>query len=290
MTATIQNEKVIVSISDKGAELQSVRLKEDNIEYLWQGDSTYWGRRAPILFPIVGRLVDNTYYVDGKPYSLTQHGFARDLTFSVKEQSETKITYIVTSNEETLKKYPYEFELLVSYELDGQSVHVTYEINNPTSKEMFFSIGAHPGFNFPLLDGESFTDYHLSFNGSERLETSVLEGPYLSNKKQLIAENTTELPLTYDLFKNDALIFEHMNTNEISIRSHKHNKFVKVEFDGFPFVGVWTPGDNAPFLCIEPWYGIADEVNPAKDFKDKKGIQSLQANETFTCRYSITIG
>ena len=135
---------------------------------------------------------------------------------------------------------------------------------------MFFSIGAHPGFNFPLLDGESFTDYHLSFNGSERLETSVLEGPYLSNKKQLIAENTTELPLTYDLFKNDALIFEHMNTNEISIRSHKHNKFVKVEFDGFPFVGVWTPGDNAPFLCIEPWYGIADEVNPAKDFKDKR--------------------
>ncbi len=155
---------------------------------------------------------------------------------------------------------------------------------------MFFSIGAHPGFNFPLLDGESFTDYHLSFNGLERLETSVLEGPYLSNKKQLIAENTTELPLTYDLFKNDALIFEHMNTNEISIRSHKHNKFVKVEFDGFPFVGVWTPGNNAPFLCIEPWYGIADEVNPAKDFKDKKGIQSLQANETFTCRYSITIG
>ncbi len=106
MTATIQNEKVIVSISDKGAELQSVRLKEDNTEYLWQGDSTYWGRRAPILFPIVGRLVDNTYYVDGKPYSLTQHGFARDLTFSVKEQSETKITYIVTSNEETLKKIP----------------------------------------------------------------------------------------------------------------------------------------------------------------------------------------
>ena len=98
------------------------------------------------------------------------------------------------------------------------------------------------------------------------------------------------MPLTYDLFKNDALIFEHMNTNEISIRSHKHNKFVKVEFDGFPFVGVWTPGDNAPFLCIEPWYGIADEVNPAKDFKDKKGIQSLQANETFICRYSITIG
>ena len=98
------------------------------------------------------------------------------------------------------------------------------------------------------------------------------------------------MPLTYDLFKNDALIFENMNTDEISIRSHKHNKFVKVEFDGFPFVGVWTSGDNAPFLCIEPWYGIADEVNPAKDFKDKKGIQSLQANETFTCRYSITIG
>ncbi|MED0985586.1 aldose 1-epimerase family protein [Bacillus paramycoides] len=290
MTVTIQNEKVIVSISDKGAELQSVRLKEDNTEYLWQGDSTYWGRRAPILFPIVGRLVENTYYVDGKPYSLTQHGFARDLMFSVQEQSETKITYSVTSNEETLKNYPYEFELLVSYEVDEQNIHVTYEVNNPASKEMFFSIGAHPGFNCPLLAGESFADYHLSFNGSERLETSILEGPFLSNEKELIAENTKELPLTYDLFKNDALIFENMNTNEISIRSHKHNKFVKVAFDGFLFVGVWTPGDNAPFLCIEPWYGIADEIKQAKDFKEKKGIQSLQANETFTCRYSITIG
>ncbi|CAI8728718.1 LACX protein [Bacillus pseudomycoides] len=290
MTATIQNEKVIVSISEKGAELQSVRLKEDNTEYMWQGNPNYWGRRAPILFPIVGRLVDNIYYVDGKPYSLTQHGFARDLTFSVKEQSETKITYAVTSNQETLQKYPYEFELRVSYELDEQNIHVTYEVINPTSKEMFFSIGAHPGFNCPLIEGESFTDYHLSFNGPEHLETNVLKGPFLSKEKQLMVENKTELPLTYDLFKNDALIFENMNTNEISIRSHKHNKFVKVAFEGFPFVGVWTLGNDAPFLCIEPWYGIADEVEPAKDFKEKKGVQSLQANETFTCRYSITIG
>ncbi|EEM17832.1 MULTISPECIES: aldose 1-epimerase family protein [Bacillus] len=290
MTATIQNEKVIVSISEKGAELQSVRLKEDNTEYMWQGNPNYWGRRAPILFPIVGRLVDNIYYVDGKPYSLTQHGFARDLTFSVKEQSETKITYAVTSNQETLQKYPYEFELRVSYELDEQNIHVTYEVINPTSKEMFFSIGAHPGFNCPLIEDESFTDYHLSFNGPEHLETNVLKGPFLSKEKQLMVENKTELPLTYDLFKNDALIFENMNTNEISIRSHKHNKFVKVAFEGFPLVGVWTLENDAPFLCIEPWYGIADEVEPAKDFKEKKGVQSLQANETFTCRYSITIG
>ncbi|CAI8703870.1 MULTISPECIES: aldose 1-epimerase family protein [Bacillus] len=290
MTATIQNEKVIVSISEKGAELQSVRLKEDNTEYMWQGDPNYWGRRAPILFPIVGRLVSDTYYVDGKPYSLTQHGFARDLTFSVTEQSETKITYAATSNQETLQKYPYEFELRVSYELDEQNIHITYEVINPTSKEMFFSIGAHPGFNCPLVEGESFTDYHLSFNGPEYLETSVLEGPFLSQEKQLMVENKAELPLTYDLFKNDALIFENMNTNEISIRSHKHNKFVKVAFESFPFVGVWTPGNDAPFLCIEPWYGIADEVEAAKDFKEKKGVQSLQANETFTCRYSITIG
>ncbi|MDM5187913.1 aldose 1-epimerase family protein [Bacillus sp. DX4.1] len=290
MTATIQNDKVIVSISEKGAELQSVRLKEDNTEYMWQGDPKHWGRRAPILFPIVGRLVDNTYYVDGKPYSLTQHGFARDLTFSVKEQSETKITYAVTSNEETLQKYPFTFELLVSYEINEQDVHVTYEVINSSSTEMYFSIGAHPGFNCPLLEGEAFTDYHLSFSSLERLETSVLEGPFLSKEKQLIAESTTELPLTYDLFKNDALIFENMNKNEIFIRSHKHDKFVKVAFEGFPFVGVWTPGNDAPFLCIEPWYGIADELEPAKDFKKKKGVQSLQANKTFTCRYSITIG
>ncbi|PHA03540.1 LACX protein [Bacillus pseudomycoides] len=290
MTATIQNEKVIISISEKGAEMQSIRLKEDDTEYMWQGDSKYWGRRAPILFPIVGRLVDNTYFVDEKPYSLTQHGFARDLTFTIKEQSESKITYVVTSNKETLQNYPFAFELLVSYELHETSVYVTYEVINLNTKDMYFSIGGHPGFNCPLLPNESFTDYYLSFSAPEHLETSVLEGPFLSKNKLIVAEKTTELPLTYDLFKNDALIFENMNKNEIAIRSHKHNKFIKVAFEKFPFVGVWTPGNDAPFLCIEPWYGIADEVEPAKDFKEKKGIQMLKANETFTCYYSITIG
>ncbi|MGF9966619.1 aldose 1-epimerase family protein [Bacillus rhizoplanae] len=290
MITSIQNEKMIVSISEKGAELRSIRLKEDHTEYMWQGDSKYWGRRAPILFPIVGRLVDNTYYVDGKSYSLTQHGFARDLTFTIKEQSESKITYVVTSNEETLQNYPFAFELLISYELNETSVYVTYEVINPNTKEMYFSIGGHPGFNCPLLPNESFTDYYLSFSTPEHLETSVLEGPFLSKNKLLVVERTTELPLTYDLFKNDALIFENMNKNEIAIRSHKHNKFIKVSFEGFPFVGVWTPGNGAPFLCIEPWYGIADEIEPVKDFKEKKGIQILKANEAFTCCYSITIG
>lgn len=290
MIATIENEKMIVSISAKGAELQSVRLKEDNIEYMWQGDAKYWERRAPVLFPTVGRLVNDTYFVSGKPYSLTQHGFARDLTFAVLEQSETNITYSVTSNEDTLQKYPFAFQLLISYTLEETSLHVTYEVRNKNEDNMYFSIGGHPGFNCPLREGESFTDYYLSFSEKETLETSVLEGPFLSDKRLVIAEDATELPLTYDLFKNDALIFEHMKEQEIAIRSRNHNKFVKVSFKGFPFVGVWTPGEDAPFLCIEPWYGIADEVNPAKDIKEKKGIQKLQANETFTCRYSITIG
>ncbi|ENQ3080360.1 aldose 1-epimerase family protein [Bacillus cereus] len=290
MTAIIQNEKMIVSISERGAELQSVRLKEDHTEYIWQGDAKYWGRRAPILFPIVGRLVDNTYYVDGKPYSLTQHGFARDLTFTIKEQTESKITYTITSNEETLQNYPFAFELLVSYELNGTSISVTYEVFNSNSEEMYFSIGGHPGFNCPLLPNESFTDYYLSFSTPERLESSVLEGPFLSKHKLVVAEEATELPLACDLFQNDALIFENMRKNEITIRSHNHKKFVKVSFEGFPFVGVWTLENNAPFLCIEPWYGIADELDPAKDFKEKKGIQMLKANETFICRYSITIG
>ena len=290
MAATIQNEKMIVSISEKGAELQSIRLKDDSTEYLWQGDTKYWGRRAPILFPIVGRLVENTYYVDDKPYSLTQHGFARDLTFTIKEQDESKITYAITSNEETLQNYPFAFELLVSYELNETSIYVTYEVFNSNSEEMYFSIGGHPGFNCPLLPNESFTDYYLSFGTPERLEASVLEGPFLSKQKLVVAEEATELPLTYDLFQNDALIVENMRKNEMTIRAHNHNKFVQVSFEGFPFVGVWTQGKDAPFLCIEPWYGIADELEPAKDFKEKKGIQMLKANEPFTCCYSITIG
>lgn len=290
MIATIENEKVIVSISAKGAELQSIRLKEDNTEYLWQGDAKYWGRRAPVLFPTVGRLVNDTYFVDGKSYSLTQHGFARDLTFAILEQTETNITYSVTSNEETIQKYPFEFQLLISYTLEETSLRVTYEVRNKNKNNMYFSIGGHPGFNCPLREGETFTDYYLSFSEQETLETSILEGPFLSDKKVVIAEETTELPLTYDLFKNDALIFEHMKKQEMTIRSHNHNKFVKFSFEGFPFVGVWTPGEGAPFLCIEPWYGIADEVNPAKDITEKKGIQKLQANEAFTCHYDITIG
>ncbi|MBO9128181.1 aldose 1-epimerase family protein [Bacillus sp. 165] len=290
MTATIQNDVLTITIEEAGAELTSIQLNADKTEYLWQAEPSFWQRHAPILFPIVGRLVDNTYYVKGMPYELPQHGFARDMTFDIAQQSDTFITYKLTSNEATLQKYPFQFELYVTYTLENNSLHVQYEVKNRTDGDMYFSIGAHPGFRCPLLANEQYTDYYLEFSSPERLETYVLQGPYIREEKLVLAERAGSLPLSQQLFKNDAIILENMNHNEITIRSHKNEKFIRVSFDGFPYVGIWSESNGAPFVCIEPWYGIADEVGEAKELHRKKGIQVLGKDENFTCQYTITIG
>ncbi|EKF1560540.1 aldose 1-epimerase family protein [Listeria monocytogenes] len=287
----LENEVLLVEMKTAGAELTRIFHKDTGLEYLWNADSKFWGRHSPVLFPTVGRLVDDTYLVDGKQYHLGQHGFARDRDFQVIEQTENTVRFELDADEDSLAIYPYKFKLSIIYTIEKNTVAVSYEVENTDNKRIYFSIGAHPAFHLPLTDGTTFEDYYLDFGTEENLETLCLEGPYRSGEiKKIIDEPARYLPLSYDLFKNDALIFEALKQKEMTIKSDKTPHFVKVSFPEFPFVGVWTAKPGTPFLCIEPWYGIADGVGESVELRDKAGIEHLEPEAVFASEYEITVG
>ncbi|EAG4431751.1 aldose 1-epimerase family protein [Listeria monocytogenes] len=287
----LENEVLLVEMKTAGAELTRIFHKDTGLEYLWNADSKFWGRHSPVLFPTVGRLVEDTYLVDGKPYHLGQHGFARDRDFQVVEQTEKSVRFELDADEDSLAVYPYKFKLSIIYTIEKNTVAVSYEVENTDNKRIYFSIGAHPAFNLPLTDGTTFEDYYLDFGTEENLETLCLEGPYRSGEiKKVVDEAARYLPLNYDLFKNDALIFEALKQKEMTIKSDKTPHFVKVSFPEFPFVGVWTAKARTPLLCIEPWYGIADGAGESVELRDKAGIEHLEPEAIFASEYEITVG
>ncbi|EAD1186763.1 aldose 1-epimerase family protein [Listeria monocytogenes] len=287
----LENEVLLVEMKTAGAELTRIFHKDTGLEYLWNADSKFWGRHSPVLFPTVGRLVDDTYLVDGKQYHLGQHGFARDRDFQVIEQTENSVRFELDADEDSLAIYPYKFKLSIIYTIEKNTVAVSYEVENTDNKRIYFSIGAHPAFHLPLTDGTTFEDYYLDFGTEENLETLCLEGPYRSGEiKKIVDEPARYLPLSYDLFKNDALIFEALKQKEMTIKSEKTPHYVKVSFPEFPFVGVWTAKPGTPFLCIEPWYGIADGAGESVELRDKAGIEHLEPEAVFASEYEITVG
>ncbi|MCD2247241.1 aldose 1-epimerase family protein [Listeria marthii] len=287
----LENELLLVEMKTVGAELTRIFRKDTGLEYLWNADSKFWGRHSPVLFPTVGRLVEDTYLVDGKPFHLGQHGFARDRDFQVMEQTENSVRFELDFDEDSLAIYPYKFKLSIIYTIEKDSVAVSYEVENRDDKRIYFSIGAHPAFNLPLTEGTAFEDYYLDFGTEENLETLCLEGPYRSGAiEKVTSEPARNLPLSYDLFKNDALIFEALKQKEVTIKSDKTPHFVKVSFPEFPFVGIWTAKAGTPFLCIEPWYGIADGAGKSVELRDKAGIEHLEPEAVFASEYTITVG
>lgn len=283
---TIENEFLKISTNQQGGELTEIFGKKNNLHYLHNGDPKYWGRHSPVLFPIVGRLKDDTYSYDGKKYHLTQHGFARDLDFQLVSESANALTYYLTDTKETKEKYPFSFELFISYELIDSSVKVTYEVKNPAEQTMYFSLGAHPAFVLPLEKGLEFSDYDLTFSKLPE-EKLALDGPFLALEKS--TKSAEKISLDYELFKNDALIFKTSGKEILTVKSDKGSHGLTFSYEDFPFLGIWTPyGKNAPFLCLEPWCGIADTTDATGDLKRKFGINQLKGQETFKRSYTMT--
>lgn len=285
MVQAIKNRFLSIAVKKHGAELCSLKSLKNNKEYLWQADPAYWGKHAPVLFPIIGCLKNNTYRYDGKAYEMTRHGFARDYGFELVEKKGNKLKYRLLSNENTLLQYPFEFEFCITYELMDEKLDILYEVKNKGDKEMYFSLGAHPAFNCNMMEG----DKYLDFDQKVTLDTYVIntENGLIEKGKKRVLEDAKELLLTYDLFKSDALVFDSQNLDTICIRDNTTNEAIKMTLNGFPYLGIWTP--EAPFLCLEPWYGIADFTDTNGNIKDKTGIQNLGGNETFKCRYQIEI-
>jgi galactose mutarotase-like enzyme len=291
MINKLENELLEILSSSNGGELISIKGKKDKLDYLWTADSKYWGRHAPILFPIIGRVKDNKYKVGQQEFELGQHGFARDYEFDLIENKDNIIIYRLVSSEDSLKKYPYKFELYIKYELHQNKLNVTYEVKNIDNQKIYFSIGAHPGFNCPLLEGEDFEDYYLEFNKTENASREFLhkESLLFTGESEVVLNNTNTLKLSKKLFTQDALIFENLNSNEVALKNNKNSKIIYLNFEGFPCLGIWSKPDEAPLICIEPWFGHADPINFNGDYTDKPGIISLSIGKEFNCSYSILI-
>lgn len=281
MKIEIENQYLSAVINSFGAEL--VSLNKNNTNYIWTVDKTFWDKTAPVLFPIVGKLKNDSYTIGGQSFSLSRHGFARNFDFDVIQQKKDSVTFSLKENKQTLVQYPFHFELQIRYTLLQHTLEIDYYVTNNSTGEMPFSIGAHPAFAI----GSNFEDYALSFENDDSLITHELEDGQFTGKTKTIPLQDKLLPLHYSLFENDALVFKNLKSKYLTILKN-NNPFLKVTFGDFPFLGIWTKPE-APFLCIEPWHGYADSYDANGSIFQKEGILVLNPNEKFKTSFSIEI-
>jgi len=288
MQNTIGNSVLSVSVKRHGAEWCGLKAA-DGTEYLWQADPVVWGRHAPLLFPIVGKLIHGRYRFEGKEYEMHPHGFARDMDFELVESAESSLTYRLQATPVTRKQYPFNFSLTRHYRLSGSMLEITTEVTNTGDKVMPFSMGEHPAFALNWGIGDKVEDYALKFEKAERLDTRWLDANgLLSEQTERILSNKSVLPLRRDLFDRDALIFLKIKSQRVSLCSRRHARGVTVEFSGYPYLGIWAkPG--ARFVCIEPWYGHADPANHDGELMNKPGIIKLDPSQVFSCVWRVEV-
>ena len=290
---TLASATARVEIALKGAELTSFIGRASGLEYLWQADPAQWGRHAPLLFPIVGKLPEDTYLIDGESYKLPQHGFARDQEFQLILEDAHSLTLQLMASEASKKAYPFEFELRVRYELRGSVLTVGWHVRNPAAapRALLFSIGAHPAFVCPLAPGAQFADYAFHFDHPVTLHRQLLRGGLRNGETAPVLADQDSLPLTYELFADDALVFNRFDFTRLTLqKADKTGPFVRMRFNGFPYLGLWTKGPGAAFVCIEPWQGVASPVGEPQELRDKEGILTLEPSQEFETSYSMEIG
>ena len=273
-TYCIENDKLSLSIKEYGAELHSIVSKDTGFDFLWNGDESVWYGQSPILFPIIGRLLDDKYRYDGNEYTMPKHGLFRKRNAQLVSCDKNKLVLVQTADAETLKSYPFTFVVYITFEIVGKSVKVTHKVVNTNDKTMYFSIGAHPGFKCKIGD-------YLEFDENETLSTEMIDSDSIRvNKKIPVLNNEKKIVITEHIFDNDALIFSNIKSKHITLHSTDSARRVKFDFGSSPYLGIWAkPG--APYVCLEPWFG----VNDSRDKKDcickKEGIISLESNKSF---------
>lgn len=287
----IKNSEVSIEVDSFGAELKSLKKVSTGREYMWDAKPEYWKRTSPVLFPIVGSLNNGSYTYRNKQYSMSQHGFARDMEFELKSQSENELVFLLKANENTLASYPFSFGLEIGYRLEGKSVIVSWTVCNRDSKEMYFSIGGHPAFLCPFEEGEEQTDCKLLIDARDNtiISSEIGENGTLLLRKKGYVLKSGYMNITKNLFDEDALIIENNQAHKVSLCNKDGKPYLTVKFDA-PLFGLWSPAKkNAPFICIEPWYGRCDKAIFTGDLSQREWGNKLSCNEKFNAEYSIII-
>lgn len=285
----LDNGEIKIKVDSHGAELRSLSDCKSGREYMWCGDAAYWGRVSPVLFPLVGSYRDGQCRHNGRLLRMSQHGFARDMEFMLTEQSGEEIWFCLTDKENTWENYPFAFSLEIGYRLSGRSVKVMWRVFNPSKEEMYFSIGGHPAFAVPAREKDRITCY-LAFDGAEKLRVRGLKGGLaVKELHTLMLEKDGTLPVTEELFAQDALVIENSQTKKVQLLSGDKKPYLTVAFDA-PLFGVWTPpGKNAPFICIEPWYGRCDREDFTGSLGEREWGNVLAAGKAFEAAYDILV-
>ncbi|NLA77680.1 MAG: aldose 1-epimerase family protein [Clostridiales bacterium] len=279
MVYTAENELFTLAVKQAGAELTSFKSKKTGKEYIWCGDESIWYGQAPVLFPVIGKLLDDKYRLNGTEYEMPKHGLARKRPFELVSKKGNQLVFVQREDDETLKKYPYKYELYITFTIDGSTLRVNHRVVNTNESTMHFSIGAHPGFNCKIGD-------KLEFDVAQTLRTERIDAESIIIDETFpLLDNENAITVTEDIFKTDALILSGMKGENISLVNSEGKRYITFNYGSAPFLGIWAkPG--APYVCIEPWYGVNDSYDRKGDISQKRGINSLPAGESFEFSWS----
>jgi len=286
----VKNSQISIGVESCGAELRSLKKTDTGAEYMWCGDAKYWGRTSPLLFPFVGGVKNRQYRTKGETYSMTQHGFARDMEFRLLSQEEDEIWFQLDSSEETLEKYPYEFTLKAGYRIEGSCVTVMWQVENPGREDLLFSIGGHPAFNCPLEAEEDQEECFVDFGEVDEVaSTRISENGLAENCCDVYTLSEGKLALTANLFDHDALVIENHQTDTVALCGKSGERYVTVTMEA-PLFGVWSPaGKKAPFVCIEPWYGRCDSEDFDGTLEERKWGNRIAPGAVWKASYTIEV-
>lgn len=286
----LSNNEIMIRVSSFGAELKSLKDRKTGKEYLWDANPDYWKRTSPVLFPIVGSLQDGSYSFEGKTYAMSQHGFARDMEFALVKKTAEELVFALEDTAETREKYPFAFRLEIGYHLEDRNVIVSWKVLNKQDGRMYFSIGGHPAFLCPIQDGEKQSDYKIHFEKADKITAGILnDHGTLSKEEKTYPLENGYLDIGAHLFDEDALIVEHHQAQKVSLCDPAGKAYLTVSFTA-PLFGIWSPAKkNAPFVCIEPWYGRCDREGFAGELPEREYGNCLAGREQFEQQYTISI-
>ncbi len=290
MNYIIENELVKVEISDKGAELQSIALKSDGFEYLWQGDPKYWKGRAYNLFPFCGRLFESKYKYNGQIYEIPSHGFVRSSLLEAEKISDSKIVFTLMPNDETRKMYPFDFEYSITYTLNGTSLSTEYSVKNNGEKDMYFAVGGHPGFNVPLNAGERFEDHYLEFDCVRPAKKRIYTPYYNTGRTEPYPLKDGKIfSLDHSLFDIDAVFLTDV-CKAVTLKSNNGEKSVRVEYPDMSDLGIWhAPKTDAPYVCIEPWSSTPGMDGVIENIEEMAHMTRLAGGKAYRNEFRIII-
>jgi galactose mutarotase-like enzyme len=287
---TIENSFLRVTVNETGAELCRLQSVISGQDYLWQADPAVWPSYAPVLFPIIGELKEGTYYHQGMRYQLPRHGIVRNNPqVRLTDSTPHSLTYTLEYDEDSLLAYPFRFRFSITFTLEGNRLGVQHEVHNLGDEPMLFSVGGHPAFKCPRHEDESYNDYYLEFEQEETVARWLLtDQGLLSGETEMVLQDSTMLPLSHELFAQDALVFKDLKSKKVSLKSRITREVLSVSYEDFPYLGIWAK-PTGDYVCIEPWLGVADSQQSDQQLENKEGILRLEAGGTFTASYTIEV-